>query len=125
MEDISGGKNSQLRLSVKVNDWTKTIQDHLVDSLFQEDTQASGNISFVCKDKHKISWNGLAYLASISNLFQARSREEQNFTVILPDIEASLLTKLLMLMTNGQARVKLHEVEALRQLASDMGVSSF
>ena len=124
MEEISEREPFRLRLSVNANEWVKPLESHLLHSLFKEDSQTSGNISFVCNNNKKIHWNGLAYLAAMSHLFQARSREEQHFTVMLPDIEVSLLMKLLMLMTTGEARVRLHEVEHLRQLANDLGVSN-
>ena len=71
-----------------------------------------------------VHWNGLAFLASLSPLFRPRSEEEQRFTVLLPDYNASLVKKLLLLLSLGTSTVKPEEVNMLAGLAKDLGVSS-
>ena len=70
-----------------------------------------------------VSWNGLAFLASLSPLFRPRSEEEQRFTVLIPEYSASLVRKLLLFLSLGSSAIQPREVKSLAQLAKDLGVS--
>ena len=103
--------------------WTMAIQNELTEPLGTNPSRdLLCNVNFVCRKGETLKWNGLSYLASISGLFQARSGEEQNFTVHLPDYNKESVKKLLLLITTGEAFVKKDDVMILSGLARDLGV---
>ena len=106
------------------NTWAKELQTHLAAPLLLPLNEAPCNIVFACQEDEMVHWNGLAFLASLSPLFRPRSEEEQRFTVLLPEYNASLVKKLLLLLSLGTSTVKPEEVNMLAGLAKDLGVSS-
>ena len=113
---------TSISFSNPLNLWTRPILDQLAKPLLSQDHQIPCNIVFVCAYAEQVTWNGLPYLASMSPLFQARSNEEQRFTVHLPDYGAGTVRKLLLLICMGASIVKANEVEVLAGLARDLGV---
>ena len=103
--------------------WSRPLKSHISSSLLSSSEESFTNIVFICADNEKITWNALAYLATLSKLFQARSSEEQHFTVHLPDYGAGLVRKLLLLLSTGVSFVRANEVDTLARLAKDLGVS--
>ena len=101
---------------------TRQLQDQLAKSLVSVYDEGLCNVTFVCANDEKLDWNGLAYLASMSPMFKARSGEEQHFTVLVPDYCISLLRKLLLLISCGFSIVRQFEVKDLTRLVSDLGV---
>ena len=118
--------SSGVTLEISSGAWCKPIREHLSSHLLSshnsDDTRLS-NITFVCRHEEKVTWNGLAYLSSLSTLFRVRSGEEQHFTVFLPDYGAPLIRKFLLLLSTGVAFVRQFEVGELTGLAKDLGVS--
>ena len=105
--------------------WTDYFKSALTQPLLSNDNKCSSNINFICSGTQHVTWNGLAYLGSLSTLFRPRSGEEQSFTVIAPDHDAALVRKLLLLLCTGEASVQSdQEVNELHMLANDLGVSS-
>ena len=100
--------------------WSKTFQSHLGINNKASD---NSNITFVCSGFEVVAWNGLAYLACISRLIAARSKEEQNFTLMLPDYEAELVKQFLDLIVTGEVVATKEEVSQLGNLVKDLGVS--
>ena len=100
----------------------RQLQDQLAKSLVSVYDEGLCNVTFVCANDEKLDWNGLAYLASMSPMFKARSGEEQHFTVLVPDYCISLLRKLLLLISCGFSIVRQFEVKDLTKLVSDLGV---
>ena len=81
------------------------------------------NITFICGTE-RVVWNGLAYLGSLCTIFKPKSGEEQVFTAILPDYDAALVKKFLVLISTGSAKIYRREHEAIKALVKDFGVSS-
>ena len=48
--------------------WTQTLKNHLAAPLFSPSEEHS-NVRFICQDNDEFSWNGLAYLGSLSAIF--------------------------------------------------------
>ena len=107
-----------------IRDDGQRIQDlrHQLSS-HQWSSSYMSNVTFVCSQDETLMWNGLAYLGSLSTIFKPRSGEEQSFTVLLPDHSAQLLRKLLILISTGASIVRKQEVDAVKELAKDLGVS--
>ena len=103
----------------KKSNWCRLIKTELERKTGQKQ---NNNIRFICANNAKVFWNGLAYLAALSDLFQARSGEEQNFTVMVPDYDAKVVRKLLAFLTNGFVFVgRLNKAKVI-QLAKDLKV---
>ena len=85
----------------------------------------SGNVTFICANNEKLVWNGLAYLAALSNMFEARSGEEQHFTLILPNYSHQTVQKLLLYLSCGDVNVSIDEKRDLLELAKALRVSCF
>ena len=101
--------------------WCQNFSEHFSQSL--NHLKGQPNIKFICANGGIVTWNGLPFLATMSHLFQARSGEEQDFTVHLPDYEGGLLKKLLILMTTGEVHFRDDELVELQGLIKDLGVS--
>ena len=82
----------------------------------------NNNVRFICANNEKVFWKGLAIIAALSDVFQARSGEEQNFTVMVPDYEAKVVRKLLAFLTNGSVVVGGQDSARVIQLAKDLKV---
>ena len=102
--------------------WSQALQAHLAKPLTNSAGGDHSNVTFICRGGEKLRWNGLAYLASLSAMFRPRSGEEQHFTILLPGYGAALVTKLLKLLSTGEAVMANQEVEHIEQLANDLGV---
>ena len=101
----------------------KLIQRKLFEPLISyEERSVINNITFICYNSEKISWNGLAYIGSLSVLFKPRSGEEQRFTVMVPDYRAELVRKLLLLISAGSIDVQREEITEIEALVKDLRV---
>ena len=88
--------------------WTESFKTHLAAPLFSP-TDEKNNVRFICRDNEEFSWNGLAYLGSLSAIITPRSEEEQRFTVMLPDYAAPMVRKLILLISTGAVMIRSHE----------------
>ena len=100
----------------------QNLQDQLTAPILSSDKEIQCNVTFVCANRETVKWNGLAFLGSISPIFKPLSGEEQNFTVLNLDYEASLVRKLLILISSGSSMVHKHEAEEITALGKDLGV---
>ena len=103
--------------------WSKPLQDHFARPLISDTKKTHCNVTFICAYSEKVKWNGLAYLATMSSLFKARSDEEQHFVVLLPDYGAGIVRKLLLFISTGASICKTNEFHVLTDLAKHLGVS--
>ena len=102
---------------------SQDLKDQLAAPLWSSDKDHLCNVMFVCANGETVKWNGLAFLGSLSHVFKPLSGEEQSFTVLMPDYEAPLVRKLLILISMGSSMVRRHEAEELTRLANILGVS--
>ena len=100
--------------------WAEPIKAHLSKPLFSGEDHS--NLTFICGNGEIVTWNGLAYLGSLSKLFKPRSEEEQRFTIILPGYPAQAVRSLLMLLATGETTLGYDDVSRLEELAKDLGV---
>ena len=107
-------------LRLNYPDLTQELQQRLAHTPTEH-----GNITFICAKNERIVWDGLPYLATMSDLLHARSGEEQHFTLMLPDIEASLMKKLLLLLTSGSVDIVSGDQRQIWTLAALLRVSVF
>ena len=90
--------------------WAEPIKAHLSKPLFSGEDHS--NLTFICGNGEIVTWNGLAYLGSLSKLFKPRSEEEQRFTIILPGYPAQAV----------RTTLGYDDVSRLEELAKDLGV---
>ena len=110
-------------LGKTVEAWTEPFKDCLTKPLLcPQEQEGNSNVTFVCSNSENILWNGLPFLSSLSPLFKARSGEEQNFTIMIPDYQSSCARNLLLLLSMGSALVSSGEMDEITCLAKDLGV---
>ena len=82
------------------------------------------DINLVCCGGDKVSWSGLPYLATLSKLFRhaaARSGGSEA-TIFMPDYDEAVVTKLIMLLTQGSVMVEASEVAGIQEVMVAVGV---
>ena len=120
-------------MSLAPCDWARPMKDHLEAPLRSsasstpwinnDNSSSTSNVTFICAEGEKVSWNGLAYLAHLCGVFQARSGEEQNFTVLLPDYGAGVVRHFLRFISLGETQINNEDSASLELLMKDIGVS--
>ena len=115
----------QLRLPSSA-EWLSPLQRHLADAVALSPSPAA-DVAFACAGGDVVHWDGLPYLATLSQVFVDGAAcllncRAMTQVVHVRDFEARTVRNLLTLVSSGSAIVTKAEIKALFELSAALGV---
>ena len=98
--------------------------DNTLDRDITSKANGCTDIRIICANGDQVSCSGLPYMASVSILFKlAGGWGDGNATFFMPDYSASVVGKILGLLTQGSINFAKEEGDDLRDAMKALGVS--